>query len=713
MLLTPDGEPKITDFGLAKRLDADSQQTDTGAIMGSPSYMAPEQAWGQTHEIGPRTDVYALGAILYEMLVGRPPFQGASPIETIQLVRTEEPVPPTRLQPKIPVDLETICLKCIQKDSAKRYQDADALAEDLERFLTLRPILARPVGSAERLARWCRRNPKVARLTGTVAGLLVMVAGVSTYAAVSLNRANGQLETLNKAESAARELAQTNERAAVKARDLETAARKRESEARAKAEKLVTLAMMQNRNALNSQRTISVLLLKRLRDYAGSQDLRDELIKTSVREVHATVEVMDKLGAVGADDKEAAATATRTLTGIYQQAGGLMDDFERYDDAKRYFRQMDDLAESLVAKNPGQTEARRVLAISKLTIGQFEMNRLGDSKAALGHLQQNLEIRQEFLAQKPGDDQAKRGVCNALGFLARVWLKLGDPGKARSYYTEEIKLRGEIGAKLAGDVEFRREGAGLEEKLGDLSVSLRDQKAGHDHYDRALELREEIAREHPGHDQAQRDVLLSYNKLGTFYLLHGKDLAKAQVFSKKALDGFERRQKVERESVGAKQDLAASHYYVGTVALRAGDRKTAELHFRSCLEISKGLANDPIAKLNIRDLMIARARCGEHQIASKTARELITSPPLDVRVYFYAACAFSLCAGAVAEEPASPETKALARSYTESAFESLRLALGAGWKDAVDVETDPDLDAIRDAPGFDAILAAFRKAEVK
>ena len=315
VLLTPDGQPKITDFGLAKRLDVDSQQTHTGVIMGTPSYMAPEQAWGRTHEIGPLTDLYALGAILYEMLVGRPPFQGASALETIELVRTQEPVPPTRLQPKIPVDLETICLKCLQKEPAKRYSDASALAEDLQRFLDGRPILARPVGAVERLTRWCRRNPKVAALAATVAALLVTVTAVSSYAAVSLDRSN-------KAEIAARKAAETNALAALEARDLESRARKRESEAREKAEKLVTLALQQNRNALQSQRYISVLILDRLRDFAGSQDLRDELIKTSVNGLHENMEVIDKLGAVArTHDKEGAATATRTLAGIYQRAG--------------------------------------------------------------------------------------------------------------------------------------------------------------------------------------------------------------------------------------------------------------------------------------------------------------------------------------------------------------------------------------------------------
>jgi len=129
--------------------------------------MAPEQAWGQIHETGPLIDLYALGAILYEMLVGRPPFQGASALETLELIRSHEPVPPTRLQPKIPVDLETICLKCLQKDPAKRYLGAGELADDLQRFLEGMPILARPVGAGDRLVRWCRRNPRVAALTSS------------------------------------------------------------------------------------------------------------------------------------------------------------------------------------------------------------------------------------------------------------------------------------------------------------------------------------------------------------------------------------------------------------------------------------------------------------------------------------------------------------------------------------------------------------------
>jgi serine/threonine-protein kinase len=146
ILLTADGTPKITDFGLARRLENGAGLSQSGATLGTPSYMAPEQARGQRHAIGPAVDVYALGAVLYELLTGRPPFRGETPTETVLQVISQEPVPPSRLNAKVPHDLETICLKCLEKDPQRRYATAAALAEDLERFGQGKPIAARPAG---------------------------------------------------------------------------------------------------------------------------------------------------------------------------------------------------------------------------------------------------------------------------------------------------------------------------------------------------------------------------------------------------------------------------------------------------------------------------------------------------------------------------------------------------------------------------------------
>jgi WD40 repeat protein/serine/threonine protein kinase len=184
ILLTTEGMPKIADFGLAKRLNAETQQTPSGAVLGTPSYMAPEQALGKSKTLGPAVDVYALGAILYEMLTGRPPFKGESSWDTVQQVLAGDPVPPRRLQPNVPRDLETICLKCLQKEAHKRYASAAALGDDLRRFLEGRPILGRQVGGGEKLWRWCRRNPAVASLITAVPVLLLAGTGISAYFAV-------------------------------------------------------------------------------------------------------------------------------------------------------------------------------------------------------------------------------------------------------------------------------------------------------------------------------------------------------------------------------------------------------------------------------------------------------------------------------------------------------------------------------------------------
>jgi eukaryotic-like serine/threonine-protein kinase len=173
---------KITDFGLAKRVDDDSRKTLDGSVMGTPAYMAPEQAMGDNKSISPATDVYALGAMLYEFLTGRPPFKGSTVHDTLEQVRHWEPAPVRTLQPKVPVDLETICLKCLQKDQKKRYQTAQDLADDLRRFLDGRAILGRPIGHIVRAWRWCRREPRAAvRVVATTLLLVVIPALVVGY----------------------------------------------------------------------------------------------------------------------------------------------------------------------------------------------------------------------------------------------------------------------------------------------------------------------------------------------------------------------------------------------------------------------------------------------------------------------------------------------------------------------------------------------------
>ena len=201
ILLDQNGNPRVTDFGLAKKMQGDSGLTGSGQIMGTPSYMPPEQAGGPRGEVGPAADVYALGATLYALVTGRPPFQAATAMDTVIQVISDEPVPPRRLNASLSRDLETICLKCLEKEPGKRYPSATALAEDLRRYLAGEPIVARPVGRPERTWRWCRRNPAVAALTTASAVLLIAVASVSTVGFVTArNRLWGSLIAQGRAE---------------------------------------------------------------------------------------------------------------------------------------------------------------------------------------------------------------------------------------------------------------------------------------------------------------------------------------------------------------------------------------------------------------------------------------------------------------------------------------------------------------------------------
>jgi tRNA A-37 threonylcarbamoyl transferase component Bud32/tetratricopeptide (TPR) repeat protein len=178
VLLTRDGMPKITDFGLAKLLEREAGHTRSGLIMGTPSYMAPEQTAGRTRDIGPHTDTYALGAILYEMLTGRPPFKADTVLETMGLVASQEPVPPSRWQPRVPRDLETICLKALAKDPGRRYHSALVLAQDLERFQAGESILARREGLVGKLWRKVRRRPLT---VGLFLALIAVATGAIVY----------------------------------------------------------------------------------------------------------------------------------------------------------------------------------------------------------------------------------------------------------------------------------------------------------------------------------------------------------------------------------------------------------------------------------------------------------------------------------------------------------------------------------------------------
>ena len=271
ILLSADGTPRIADFGLAKHLDTPQGPTCTGTVLGTPSYMAPEQASAQKSEIGTTSDVYALGAILYELLTGRPPFRAASATETMMHVITDAPVPPSRLQVGLPRPLEVICLKCLAKAPARRYASACAFADDLERFLAGEPIQARPVSTAVRTLLWARRRPAAALLLVLTAALGIgVLVSLLWFAGLQKSR-RLETEALGRQAESARLDAATGREAAQRIAD-------QEADARSQAETQLQVAQRARQQA---QRESAELFLERGRDLCERGDIRMGVVWTA------------------------------------------------------------------------------------------------------------------------------------------------------------------------------------------------------------------------------------------------------------------------------------------------------------------------------------------------------------------------------------------------------------------------------------------------
>ena len=364
ILIDAEGHPHVTDFGLAKLIESDVELTASGAIMGTPSYMSPEQASGRRASITTATDVHGLGAILYALLTGKAPFGGDSLIDTLQAVKERPPVSPRSVNANVPRDLETICLKCLEKDPRRRYASAQALADDLRSWLDSRPIAARRVGPAERAWLWCKRKPAVAALAAAV--VLAAVGGTAAVIVVQ-TRANRLLEKKNlDLQASNTKLAEQRARA----QDRETQAIdavKRFGDA-IEGEK-----ELKNNPALDGLR--KRLLNEPLaffKDFrARLQSDRDTTPQSLARLAHASFDLGKLTGQIG--DKQNALIAYREALPILQK---------------------------LADANPADTEYQRDLAKSYNSIG-FVLDEIGKTDEGLKALDSALAIRQKLADANP------------------------------------------------------------------------------------------------------------------------------------------------------------------------------------------------------------------------------------------------------------------------------------------------------------------------
>ena len=562
ILFAADGTLKIADFGLVKRLEDDSGHTSSGSILGTPSYMAPEQARGESGRVGPAADQYALGAILYELLTGRPPFQGTSVLDTLDMVRSREPVPPSQLQPKTPRDLETICLKCLEKDIARRYPDALALAEDLRKFRSGETITARPVSDVERVGRWCMRNKVLTGLISAIALLIMTVMVGLATSVVIFGQKNQALTQANSVADNARREAERKEKVAVAA-------------ARA--------ANEQNRSAVEAHVDMIVLLQRKLRFVPAIQDEREQLLdKASTRLAGAAKAMTDLRRDVDWAPQDEGHN-WRSLARAHQAQGSLNLSRNQVKEAIAQFHQAEEIITKLSVAEPADQDVQVNLIRTKRQLGYVTMEQVDDTEGAQSYFNKAIELSRAGLARKPDSDVFKSELANSLGGLAISETRLGHLEKARDLYRQEIETRESFSATQAGDFESRRELAGFISARAAMYVHDGDNDEALRLYDKVAALRSQLAAERADLWPVQNDLALSFNNQASMRFPNGKDPAPARDFHRKALEILKKRAKADPENAENKKVLAETLYYEATCALYAGDKAGAAAGFQEGL----------------------------------------------------------------------------------------------------------------------------------
>jgi serine/threonine-protein kinase len=680
LLLTPQGEPKIADFGLAKKIeDADSSRTRAGTVVGTPSYMAPEQARGEIDQVGPAADTYALGAILYELLTGRPPFKGVTVLETLEQVQTTEPVAPGTLQPKVPRDLETICLKCLQKEPGKRYGSAGELADDLQRYLDGEPIRARPIGPVERLWRWARRNPRVAGLTGAVAVLLVALAAGGLTAAIVINESRRVIS--NQKEEVERQKTVAEERLGLVRRAVDT---------------FVTDVPEALKNA----------------PFAGQA--REDVLRSVNRLLTEAQGKADDAGVVG-----------RGLVGVLRREGDLLRDRRDWAGAEKKYQEARRVAEEAYRNEPTQKDkAAGNLAVTWTALAELAQ-RQGAADRALENYQEALKLRQGVVAAPQSgeipaaDARASLGatyyaMAQTLRLPKRNWSAALENARRAEALLREAVTSDQVSPELREQTRRNWGLANLE--VGRSALELGQIEEAKKAFQQAIQQFQALVQASPRNTTHLVTLEVASAEYGDDLVLQLGQPAEARPFYEVALRQI-RAVALSPEIAAYQRSLSLDHYRLGTVLAKAGDRAGAARHFALCRALREVQARDEEAfsksgavssAKNL--LMLAQARCGEHEAAVRMAAVLLETGvaekpgPDKNRLLFLAASGYGLSAEWV--------DSGKRKEYLGKALQAMQLAVAGGYRNRVALETDPDLDPLRESAetrdGYQELLRQVR-----
>ena len=538
VLMAGDDSPRISDFGLAKQLAALSGSTHSGQILGSPSYMSPEQARGAAN-VDQRADIYGLGGVLYFILTGRPPFQAASVAQTLRLVCDVDPVMPRSLNPAIPRDLETIVIKCLQKEPGRRYGSARELAADLQSFLSGQPIQARPVSRLERTVMWARRRPGVASLLALL--FVAMLAGttISTYFAVerqmALNESQAEFE---RAESALDDL----------------------------------------RDSIGQ--FVEVVGTEELLQEERFRPVLKRLLAHALRQYEAYIEEH-----AGSQDAETRAEIARSLRGI-----GKIHEFSGdVEESIRAYEESIGLQNELVQAYPANAEYRHVLSDTHLKLGEM-LRAMGQSEAAQASFETGLNLLTELVKQVPQEGDYQRDLALSHSALGVLFLRTGRPEEALESGQESIRIFEQLLKAHPDVIDYR---SAMATSLGDFSIALlengkRDEAIGVSQ--RALQLRKDLATESPETDKYLFELAISRTNYGNLLAATDNEAALAQYGD--ALELMTSLVEKNPTVTIYRADAARLHNAIGVIYKNQNELERSISKIEAALELQEQLARE-------------------------------------------------------------------------------------------------------------------------
>lgn len=696
VLLTTDHRPKVTDFGLAKRLEEDDGGTQTGTVMGTPSYMAPEQASG-AKDLGPAADVYSLGAILYDLLTGRPPFKGSTIMETLDQVRKLEPVPPRALQPTMPRDLETICLKCLQKDPRRRYATAGEMAADLRRHLDGKPILARPVGRAERAWRWARRNPAWA---AAIAGVSLLLLGWAATATAQFY----EIRQAKKTSDQNRDTAEFNERQAKTNAEL---ARQNENTAVKNAEEAKQERDRATRNAdavrEQFQESVSRVIGLAEKTRAKLQPAPGQKPDPRARAVEDLIllEARDSLTTLGKSTDRTRASSFGTVL-VHQKLGDLYRKFDRPKEAREQYKAGVQLTRDILQERPSpKGYGNLALMLNRLADATLEDD--GDALAARELYREAVAVHQH--SSEPEDTPAQLEGHRTAGATyrvnqGRIARLLGDSGAAATRLREAMEMRTAAAQGRPGDARLSSYLAEAELLFGDAAWRAGDKAGAEEALRRAVGRCEELAGRLPDLS-FKSDVVFASVFLGDMLLATDRAVEALALYRKH----IEPLQTIVAKSARPdyRAQLAQARGRVGLALIALGKPVEAAKEFEHSLKLWDSLAAAfPLQVPYESGRALALARCGQTRDATDALGALLVRLPKHTEVRYQAALCFARCV--TSTEPDSER-------YANRAVELLRAAFKEGYRDRRTLQTEPDLKPLRGRPNFDALIASMSESE--